>query len=34
MEIINDVKQQTSSFYQKFFGCTLSASQLTAIFGE
>ncbi len=31
---INDVKQQTSSFYQKFFGCTLSASQLTAIFGE
>lgn len=31
---ISDVKQQTSSFYQKFFGCTLSASQLTAIFGE
>lgn len=31
---ISDVKQQTSSFYQKFFGCTLSASQLNAIFGE
>ncbi len=31
---ISEVKQQTSSFYQKFFGCTLSASQLTAIFGE
>ncbi len=31
---INDVKQQTSSFYKKFFGCTLSDSQLTAIFAE
>lgn len=31
---ISDVKNQTNSFYQKFFGCTLSDSQLAAIFGE
>lgn len=31
---MSEVKNQTKEFYQKFFGCTLSDAQLTAIFGE
>jgi hypothetical protein len=30
---LEEVKAETSSFYQQFFGITLTADQLTAIFG-